>query len=183
MSQPQTPPQSQEQLQLPTYPPPPHESSHHPSSSPSHSPSSPTHSPSSPSPSPSSSSPSESPQQEQQLEQQEQPQAHAGWQRTDLGLQLAVSFLFALHAIFLGAGLVMTWKGRTVPGGRVYNNAGPGFGIIGALLSFPPLIAACRKVQGTESTALGWLAVATAALVLGIVSTVGNMVFSSLGHG
>ncbi|ODN86105.1 hypothetical protein L198_07398 [Cryptococcus wingfieldii CBS 7118] len=183
-------PQSQEQHQLHTYPPLPHESSQHSPSSPSPSPSSPSPSPSSPSPSPSSSSPSESPQvqqlqqqleqQEHQQEQQEQPQAHAGWQRTDLGLQLAACapFAFSLHAIFLGAGLVLTWKGRTVPGRRLKDYVGPSFWILGALLSFPRLI-----VPGTESTALGWLAVAMAALVLGIVSTVGNMVFASQGHG
>ncbi|ODN86095.1 hypothetical protein L198_07388 [Cryptococcus wingfieldii CBS 7118] len=107
---------------------------------------------------------------------QPQPLAHDRWQRSDLRLQYAVFVAFAVSAIRLGAGLVLTWKGRTAPGHVLYDYAGPGFWLSGAFVWYPSVIAVWRRVPGAQLRARRWNEITMAAVLVLIVYTVGNFV-------
>ncbi|TYJ51324.1 hypothetical protein B9479_008110 [Cryptococcus floricola] len=113
--------------------------------------------------------------QDQQQEQQ-QPQAPTRWQRISLRLQQATICALFVATICQAVGLSLIWKGRTVPGRRLYYYAGPAFYILGALLSVPGYIAAWRGEPGVELTSRNCVALQMAALVLGIANTVGSIV-------
>ncbi|ODN74997.1 hypothetical protein L198_08183 [Cryptococcus wingfieldii CBS 7118] len=114
-----------------------------------------------------------------------QPQQHQDrplWERVDLFLQMAVVFFLSLSAICLAVGLWRDYKHPTVAGRALSSYAGSGLWIVGGLLSFPGVIAACIRGPGAGLAARRWLAAMMATLLLGMIDAVGNFVVSSRRH-